>query len=387
MKNIIKSILAVVLFAGVTSCTDEQDLLISSPSSVQFTTISPDSGTAIVLAEDAPENPALTLSWNPANYDGTATQITYEVEVDKDGNNFATPQVVGSTTSRSLTVLASQLNPIVRGYAQLPEDPAAPQTITLNVRIKATVGTTGSQPSYSNVINYTVTPYIPVVLYPYTDLFLVGNAIDTNMDGVANDSDWNNNAHNPALYRDPAHVMQFTYVGYFIAGDFKLLTVKGQWQPQIGPADGSTLATNDGTGSDPNPFHIGTAGYYKLFVDLEANTYTLAPYDASGDASYATIGIIGTATPNNWDSPDTDMTQSAFDPHLWYIDSQLLKANQEMKFRANDAWDISWGASTSFSGFNAFGGGNIPVTLQSDGNYNIWFSDLDGGKYIYIPLD
>jgi hypothetical protein len=29
------------------------------------------------------------------------------------------------------------------------------------------------------------------------------------------------------------------------------------------------------------------------------------------------IGIIGTATPNDWNDPDQDLTQSSTDPNVW----------------------------------------------------------------------
>lgn len=82
------------------------------------------------------------------------------------------------------------------------------------------------------------------------------------------------------------------------------------------------------------------AGYYMVEVDLSAKTYTLTPI--------TTIGIIGSAAPNGWDS-DVDMTYVPYNAETkelgyWEIKDVTL-TDGEIKFRANDAWDISWGGT------------------------------------------
>lgn len=80
------------------------------------------------------------------------------------------------------------------------------------------------------------------------------------------------------------------------------------------------------------------AGYYKVDVDLSAKTYTLTPITS--------IGIIGSAAPNGWDS-DVDLTYVPYNKETkegryWEAKNIKLKAG-ECKFRANDAWDMQWG--------------------------------------------
>ena len=50
------------------------------------------------------------------------------------------------------------------------------------------------------------------------------------------------------------------------------------------------------------------------------------------------IGIIGSATPGGWDN-ETPLTQ--VNDSVWTIQMSLIKG--EVKFRANNAWDINWG--------------------------------------------
>lgn len=103
------------------------------------------------------------------------------------------------------------------------------------------------------------------------------------------------------------------------------------------------------------------AGYYKVDVDLSAKTYTLTPI--------TTIGVIGDATEGGWDS-DQDMTYVPYnsetkEPGYWEIKDINLTAGA-IKFRANDAWDISWGGDINTLTTN--NGGNITVEA---GTYDI----------------
>ena len=81
-----------------------------------------------------------------------------------------------------------------------------------------------------------------------------------------------------------------------------------------------------------------TEGYYKVDVDLSTKKYTLTEIKS--------IGIIGSAAPNGWDS-DVDLTYVPYNKETkegryWEAKNIKLKAG-ECKFRANDAWDMQWG--------------------------------------------
>ncbi len=68
---------------------------------------------------------------------------------------------------------------------------------------------------------------------------------------------------------------------------------------------------------------------------------------------YPKLGILGTSTPGGWDS-DTDLTSNASNPFLW---SKIVTLTDGVsKFRANDAWDVNWGASDFPGGISAVRG-------------------------------
>jgi hypothetical protein len=376
MKNIFKFLALTVLLTGAVSCEDEQDLKFVTPPAT-FEILTPQAGESIVLDPETENNPALSVVWTAVDY-GTPTEVTYTVQVAKNGTDFANPVDVTSTSETYANINMITLN----GAANAAGLEAFVEG-GLDIRVRASVGSQTGEPAYSNVVTYLVTPY---VTYPFTDLYLVGEATETSWDNAAT-----TNMH--PMFRWPITDTQtedvYSYTGYFErpageGGQFKLVQVKGQWQPQYGSAGAGVLGVNDGTGSDPDAFVIPESGYYTFTVNLTQNTYTLVPYTGSA-TTYTTIGIIGTATPGGWDT-DTDMNQSSFDPHIWYLNNQFLTAGNEMKFRANNAWDVNWGAGTAYSGTGTFGGANIPMGFTVDGNYDIWFNDLTG-EYIYIPVN
>lgn len=103
------------------------------------------------------------------------------------------------------------------------------------------------------------------------------------------------------------------------------------------------------------------AGYYQVDVDLSEKTYTLTPITS--------IGIIGSASPNGWDS-DVDMTYVPYNKDTkevnGYWEKTITLSAGEIKFRANDGWAISWGGE--LDNLTTKNGGNITVEA---GTYDI----------------
>lgn len=88
---------------------------------------------------------------------------------------------------------------------------------------------------------------------------------------------------------------------------------------------------------------------------------------------FGTVGIIGTATPDAWNS-DVDMTKDATDEQIWSIPSMTL-IDGEAKFRAENAWAVNWGATGWPSGTGTQDGPNIPVI---GGTYKITLNAASG---------
>ena len=144
------------------------------------------------------------------------------------------------------------------------------------------------------------------------------------------------------------------YEGYLYFGDagtqFKF--AKGSWDVNWGDngADGTLEPGGDN-------IQVAEAGYYKVNVDLNSFTYTIMKTD---------WGVIGSATADGWNSdqnmtfvPDAENNQAG----VWSVTLPL--AAGEIKFRANDGWDLNYGDSGN-NGILDQGGDNIPIPEAGD---------------------
>lgn len=150
------------------------------------------------------------------------------------------------------------------------------------------------------------------------------------------------------------------YVYFKDAGEFKF-TQGPNWDVNWGDNGGDGIL-------DPNGANIpvAQAGYYKINVNLNDFTYTVVKTD---------WGIIGSATAGGWDT-DTNME---FDPvtKTWVAEIDLSQG--DIKFRANDGWDINLGDDGA-NGTLEYNGANIAVAEA--GSYKITMK-LESPDYTY----
>ncbi|MBZ9730013.1 SusF/SusE family outer membrane protein [Salegentibacter sp. JZCK2] len=380
MKKFSILFLAFIALLSFNACTQDDDIVFVAqpdPEGIQF---SNSFQSTYVLPAGNPGSLAERFVWNEVDFDAPTT-ITYELQGSAN-ETFDSYMVIGNTGSNNLGVTVGQMRELAE-EAGLDNDPETemPNTGTIYFKVRAFAGEGEgnaleefSEPVSINVELPEAEEEEEEGVETKRNLYLVGDATEAG---------WNPDNNNTPMFRDPENDNVFYFTGYFAAGFFKFL--EGQaWAPQYGSEDGSNLIFRE-TEADPDPpaIEITSEGYYSVTVDLEAMTFSFEPYDASGADTFETIGVIGTATTGTdegWNA-DMDLTQSSFNPHIWYS-SEMQLFDGEMKFRANDAWDVNWGGDTAFSGEATTDGPNIPV---SEGTYQIWFNDLDG-KYILIPV-
>jgi Secretion system C-terminal sorting domain/Outer membrane protein SusF_SusE len=132
---------------------------------------------------------------------------------------------------------------------------------------------------------------------------------------------------------------------------------------------GATVFPGTGVATNPGPDLIVTAGEYRITFNTETFEYSFALI-----VDYATLGIIGSATPNGSDT-DTYMERDAIDKTIWRL--RAICTDGELKFRANSNFAESWG------------GGDFPMDtatldetasgiLMPAGEYKIVFNSLTG---------
>ncbi len=355
MKNIVKSFLSIALVASLISCEDEQDLLFLTPEG-SFEILTPSSGDEVELSPSTPLNPGLTLSWEDANYGTTPTEITYEVEIDKTGDNFDTPLVLTSTTNTFVTINSAALNTAVLTIGLTPFSQGS-----IDVRIKSSVGSEGSEILYSNVINYLVTPFSTDL----PKLYVIGNFLSNSGYGA----DWSPAATLPSLASSAFG--ETDYEGYVMMNvaspEFKLIPTNTSFDGDYGD-DGNFAGTLAQTGEEN--IQLSAAGYYRIRANTSTLTYTVAP---------VSWGIIGAATPTGWDS-DTDLT---YNPTTKKLEIASIYLNPgPFKFRGNNAWNNGFDLGTVNADGYLVDGGDLTFSGPA-GNYKVILDLSNPRRYTY----
>ncbi|AWI25446.1 SusE domain-containing protein [Flavobacterium pallidum] len=330
MKTKLRIVLATLLLAGLSSCEDDDNFMLVTPDNAEFTILTPAEGGSVILNEATPSNPGISLSWSEPDY-GTPTAITYSVEVDKDMGDFTAPYAVGPTATPGQTSII--INSADLNLAALNKGATPFVESKINLRIKATVGT-GAEPVYSNVISYLVTPY------GCLNQYAVGAGIPA--------SGWN--WDNPTTFICNDNVLTQTVT---LANEtFRFFTTEGDWDsgrnyPYYtgeGYKISSTLV--NAADGDSNFRFIGTPGVYRLKVDENNKTVTLA----QGATTATSNWLVGAATPGGWSwAGDSETEFGLISDGVYEVPLRLSNNDTFRVFLGNDGTnDGNWGNSHNF---------------------------------------
>ncbi|WP_281227693.1 SusE domain-containing protein [Flavobacterium aquiphilum] len=348
MRNLTKAIIALFAVLAVSCTIDEvKDRAVIEPVGAPVLT-APTTGASYVLKPENAATQAERFTWTSANYGGPV-EIEYTIEIDKKGNKFATVQSLGAIKAQNqLSVTVEAMNKAVMNLKATPFTPT-----DYDVRIKAITGL--ATPMYSNVINITISAYTT----ENPKLWMPGSYQAASGYG----SDWTH-ATAAQLSASGFGKMDFEgYVNFAAAGSKYKYTTQANWDGTNYGA-GATAGTISTTGGDINGPAIG---YYRVEVDTEKLTQKLTA---------TAWGIVGAATTGGWDN-STAMTYDK-DKKVWTI-TATLKAD-DMKFRANNAWDINFGDDGA-DGILEYGAANIKV--PSAGNYTVTLDLSKPRAYTY----
>ncbi|MBD3615943.1 MAG: SusE domain-containing protein [Gracilimonas sp.] len=344
MKKLILLVFTIAGLAMFASCEDNVGPTLSTNIEPPSFTNAP-SGDSFVLTEETSDEVVLELEWSKPGV-GFRAAANYVVEIAEAGTEFADPFTLAQTSSNSLTMTVGDLNSkmLTAGY---PANVASDVEIRIKTEINDDVDVL-----YSEAVSLTVSPFYIEINYP--EIYVPGGYQSAS--GYGND--WTPEDAPPLTSLEDNGQYE-GYVNVANANELKF-TEERSWDVNYGD-DGA-----DGT-LEQNAANIQvTAGYYKINVNLNTLTYTMLN---------TTWGVIGDATPGGWGA-DTDMT---YDPveKTWSVDMSLSAG--EMKFRANDAWDLDYGDNEG-DGFLDQGGGNIAV--PASGNYTV-ILNLGEAPYTY----
>jgi hypothetical protein len=372
------TIIALLIF---NACKNDDDLNFTiqpDPEGIGFLNTFLDQYT---LAEIVKDNVAERFTWNPIEFTGTATAVTYELQ-ESTSTEFTDYIIAGSTSSIELPVTIGQFLDFAEeaGLDNDPDTEEAPNTgqIYFRVRAYSGEGTSNSIENISEVKALTVflpeptgeeEPVIPLIAVP------------------GNHQGWDPPTA-PLLAASSATTTD--YEGFvWLDGEFKFIAPDGDGAFNWGNLDWGDASGVNGSYTEvliaDGEGNIGTdaaegSGYYLVNADTDALTYSLTLTNWS---------VTGNATPLSWPAgpdgtagQDHDMT---YDPgtKTWSVTLDLTQQDAPdngIKFRANDAWTINIGDNDA-DGTMEFGGQNMGV--PEDGNYTIILDLSNPRAYTY----
>jgi len=332
MKKIYTLLAIVALMAFFTGCEED--------------------GTRIVMLDD-PANPAilslpdLTLDRSNANdtleFTGTPVDpgfnasATYFLEACPAGNNFVdVTEIWSGVDVTSIKITVGDVN------GKLKKDFPADEVSSIDFRLRAVLvvdaGTgapgTSTDPFeyFSNAVNANV------AIYGLPRLDLVNSGKAQKVESALGDGNYTG-----IVKVDPASA--------FTLSD---------------PDSGTQYGGSGGVLSAGGPAIVPPAeGHHVLNVSVPDLTYS---FEAR------MIGLVGSATPNGWDSPDQKMEYDQASG-IWSITVDLVVG--EIKFRLNDGWAWNLGGTTDNL---VHDGSNLPISTAGNYTITLTITDFEGER-------
>jgi len=340
MRKLILFLITIIGVTFMSSCKkDEVRAILGTNFTAPVITAGLTTSTTPVVLSQANKNVSFDIIWSGAYY-GFRGSVTYTLQVDKKGNNFASAISLGSPASTvlnstySISMLTNDFN---NKLLLLQTDPENPVAAPLEFRVKAYIN--DSVPViYSPVTSVTYTPYyIPIV---YNKVYVPGDY-----------QGWSPTTA-PYLASLDGGPKYEGYINFTTNGGFKITPLQ-DWSTAYGA--GTTAGSISTTGG--NMTLAGGVGYYKVNVSTSELTITTMLI-----TSWTVIGDV-TGPNYNW-SNDMVLTYNTT-TKVWSGTADLHAGS--FKFRANNAWSLAYGSTVA--GKLDAAGGNIPLPVA--GNYTI----------------
>lgn len=399
------AMMLVACTTAFTSCSDDND---SNPTLIQPTEFVLNEltldGNALINLE---QSKTIPMSWSQPVYTNFNSPViaTYSIQISKNGNfaqeydanledNSASDFVTLDETFTTCNVDLSTENidkAIVRLYGWT-EDSIIPNELPVYIRVKAAVQDASFNEYgtvYSNVVKMRAIPYyIELANAPIELWYLTGNCI-------ANGS-WTNSADAIGTGMTPMYPIPgmeydkvtgqgvIEYAGFFPAGaEFKIIAKAGLSNWNYGMCGGNEeggQVYRDG-GDDPGNITITEEGYYRIQIDTKEHKMTWEKLEKA--PAYTQIAMPGAY--QGWDTSLNlmDVVTTVAENHDWFVGKMEFSEDTELKFAADNAWDVNWGKDEFPYGKGEQNGANIPVAA---GKYNVYFNDILG-TYNFIPVE
>ncbi len=431
LKNII---LIFTLSLFIWSCEDNDNLtILNTDASVEVSL----STNVVILLQDNEDQDVLNVSWNEPNF-GFDASASYEVLLDLSSGDFTEAQTLTvDAGSLSKIFQNKELNSHLLNLGVEPDTEteiklivkailgpntnviSLPQTLTVTafsgvLDLSSEWGVVGSAttngwdgpdlPFYKTQNENEFVAYVNLVDGEIK--IRANNAWDVNygdaqLDGILDTDNDNNISVTAGSYKILFNSVTLAYsIENFSWGLVGSATTNGwdgpdlnleydpysdQWRALVTLADGELKirannswdtnygdAQTDGILDTDNDNNIlVTAGNYLVTVNFNDLSYSIVETDI--------WGLVGSATPNGWDGPDTKFSLDFSKENFWVLNGINL-IDGEIKVRANDSWDVNYGDFELDGILDQENDNNIAVTA---GTYDLTLDFTDPNNPIY----
>ena len=355
MKTI-KYILSFLMVTGLfTACEDDaiKAVLKSSVTANEFLT---PGAASYILTLDNKDEELETFEWTATDF-GFKASVTYTLEIDIAGNNFANATELASTNSLEAALVVGPTNDILLGLGLTPEEPT-----DVELRIVSTVNE-NVELVYSNTRAIELTAYAT----SFPPIYGMG-------DGLKGWGPWPDNA----VEWQSSEFKKYETVAYFNNGGAFRFFAQLDWgptsynYPYFTSVGSVFINANDG---DSNFRVDGVSGWYKVNVDLSAKTVTAEA--VAEPVLYMTGAGIG-----GWDQPGTGVSVK-----MTYLQPGVFEANATFvnggafRFFAQADW-----GPTSYN-FPYFTSVDANFVNANDGDSNLQYAGTTGVQKITVDLN
>ena len=321
----------------------------------------------------------LAISWTNPHYATDSATELYTIQIDSSGRNFS--QAVSIPVSGALvdSLTAKQINTIALGFG-----------FSYNVAYNMDVRVISSYANYneeliSNTITISYTPYvIPPKVPPPTSnlLFLVGS--------VTQGTAWSNPVQSPTAVYQFEQVDSVDYAGVFNllgGGQFLIVPVNGSWTNKFATADNSELGAGGTFGFNAANNFTGpaTAGWYTIWMNFQAGTYTITPY--TQPIIPDSLFVVGSATSGGWNNPvpDPGQAMTQVNSTQFSVTLPLSAAGQYLLLPTNGSWTNKFAVNNNNTPPASGGAFGYNPNSTQNGTWNTNFNGpANAGTYTIV---
>jgi len=304
---------------------------------------------------------AINFSWT-RSFSGYPNTVTYALQYDSAGKNFASPQEVAVGAS----MFAKAFTQGEVNTAALNEGVAGGTTGKIEYRVKAT--TAQGAVAYSNAISVTVNTYVPLLRF-----YLPGGY----QAATGNGSDWDPGTA-PEFIRDlrSGQLNKLYYMYIYLPANAEFKITQGRaWTTNYG-GSGGNLSSGGANLSVPS------AGVYRISIDVVNMKY---------DISQGRMGFVGGATGAGWTPPNVFPNYAMGAPADNLFVGVTTFTTGGWKLIDNDQWNNGSNTVTETRSYGANGpsgstmevnGPNFP-DITSAGRYRVIWDGRDRNNIKY----